>query len=26
VLALCAAIHLNWQLGLPPRQLVGYRD
>jgi hypothetical protein len=25
VLALCAAIHLNWQLGLPPRQLVGYR-
>jgi hypothetical protein len=25
VLALCAAIHLNWQLGRPPRELVAYR-
>ena len=25
ILALCAAIHLNWQLGQPPRELVGYR-
>lgn len=25
VVALCAAIHLNWQLGRPPRELVGYR-
>jgi len=25
VVALCAAIHLNWQLGKPPRELVGYR-
>jgi len=25
VLALCAAIHLNWQTGRPPRELVGYR-
>jgi hypothetical protein len=25
VLALCAAIHLNWQTGQPPRQLVTYR-
>jgi hypothetical protein len=24
VLALCAAIHLNWQLGLPPRTLSPY--
>jgi DDE family transposase len=25
VLALCAAIHLNWQTGRPPRQLITYR-
>ncbi len=25
VLALCAAIHLNWQHGRPPRELVPYR-
>ena len=25
IVALCAAIHLNWQLGKPPRELVGYR-
>lgn len=25
VLALCAAIHLNWQTGRPPRQLATYR-
>jgi Transposase DDE domain len=25
VLALCAAIHLNWQTGRPPRELVAYR-
>lgn len=25
IVALCAAIHLNWQLGRPPRELVGYR-
>lgn len=24
IVALCAAIHLNWQLGKPPRELVGY--
>jgi Transposase DDE domain len=25
ILALCAAIHLNWQAGRPPRELVAYR-
>ena len=25
ILALCAAIHLNWQTGRPPRELVAYR-
>jgi hypothetical protein len=25
VLALCAAIHLNWQLDRPPRQLIDYQ-
>jgi hypothetical protein len=25
IVALCAAIHLNWQLRKPPRELVGYR-
>ena len=25
ILALCAAIHLNWQTGQPPRQLAAYR-
>lgn len=25
MLALCAAIHLNWQTGRPPRELVAYR-
>lgn len=25
IVALCAAIHLNWQLGKPPRELTGYR-
>ena len=25
ILALCAAIHLNWQSGRPPRELVAYR-
>jgi hypothetical protein len=25
IVALCAAIHLNRQLGKPPRELVGYR-
>jgi hypothetical protein len=25
IVALSAAIHLNWQLGKPPRELVGYR-
>lgn len=25
IVALCAAIHLNWQLGKPPRELVPYR-
>ena len=25
ILALCAAIHLNWQTGRPPRELVAYQ-
>jgi hypothetical protein len=25
ILALCAPIHLNWQTGRPPRELVAYR-
>jgi Transposase DDE domain len=25
ILALCTAIHLNWQTGRPPRELVAYR-